>query len=120
MKYFVLHFSEVHGPGDWYPPDFLQISLALHQLQFLLSDQPGLEELLVSRENILHNFADPPDGQDVAQHHVSHHAVHKLQSLFLLLVEEDEAVELERHAVRPGQFGVLRPPAGHNHLHKES
>ena len=36
---FSLHFCEVHGPGDWDPPDLLQVSLALHQLQLLLSDQ---------------------------------------------------------------------------------
>ena len=68
---------------------------------------------------VIKHLANPPDGEDVAEHHVTHDGVDELQSLLLLLIKQHQPVQLEGRAVWPGQPRVLGPPPGHHCLHEE-
>ena len=102
---------EFHDPGEWHPPDLVEVPLPLQQLHLLPGHQPGLDKLLSGGEDVLDHAADPPDCQDIAQDEVPHGGVTEGESLSLLVIKQDQTMKLETEGVRIRKFSVLSPPS---------
>ena len=75
---------------------------------------------LAGGEDVLHDAADPPDGEDVAEDEVPHDAVAELERRPLLLpLQHHQPVQLQAQRVRARQLSVLRPPPAQDGLREE-